>query len=58
MEPAVTTLQSLQYTSTGDQLAFTEAMAREAAVVTRAILDLDLQAISVQIAKAIVGALR
>lgn len=58
LQPAVTTLQSLAYISTTDQRAFTDAMADDAAVVTRAIGDLDLRAISQHMATAVVSLLR
>jgi L-fucose mutarotase/ribose pyranase (RbsD/FucU family) len=51
-------LHTLQYASAADQLVYTDAVARQAATVTRAVLDFDLHTISQQIAQAIVSALR
>jgi hypothetical protein len=55
-----TTVETLNYTyaNAADQLAYTDAVAWEAAAVTQAVLGLDLHAISLKLAQSIVGALR
>ena len=55
---AVKVLPNLQYTGTADQMAYTDTVGRQVAIVTRAILDLDLQAVSRHMAQMVVTSLR